>query len=245
MNQIQTLYKSIVLDLQAAGEKSPYIADANEPDPKYKSYGVRAQGKKEIINKHKKQIRALSQTHQIALANKLMHSGYGEQQSVALFILERFPDYYSPDKMQELDELIRTIHGWSKVDSFTGSLLRAVLLLHQEEMIALARRWNKDENSWLRRTSVVLFTRKVAKSGKFTTIALELCNNLIFDKEPLVLKGIGWALKDLMKSDKDRIVDYVKELRKKNVSSIVTLYAIRDLKGKDRDEVLAVKALKA
>jgi len=105
-------------------------------------------------------------------------------------------------------------------------------------MIKLVRSWNRDKNIWLRRMSVVLFTRKVAKSGKFNSIALEMCNNLIFDKEPLVLKGIGWALKDMMKVDKNQIIKYIKELRKKEVSSIVILYAIKDLKGKERSDLL-------
>jgi len=235
----QTLYKMIVKDLEQAGKLSPYPADANEPDSRYKSYGVRAAGKKEIIAKHKKAIRALSQAGQLELATKLMKSSYGEQQSVALFILEAFPDYFSPDKFEELDSLIRNIYGWSKVDSFTGSLLRDILFNYPTKLTELVRVWNKDDDMWLRRTSVVLFTRKVARSGKFTDVALEMCNNLIFDSEDLVLKGVGWSLKDLMKDDKTRIISYVHRLRQKGVSSTVTLYAIKDLKGTERSEFLA------
>ena len=239
MSELNTLYKYIVQDLEQLGTQSPYPADANEPDPRYKSYGVRAAGKKEIITKYRKVIKALAQEQQIELATKLMKSEYGEQQSVALFILEGFTDYYSPDKFKELDTLIRCIRGWSKVDSFTGSLLRDVLFNHPNELIELVKVWNKDEDMWLKRTSVVLFTRKVAKSGKFTDVALELCDNLIFDSEDLVLKGVGWSLKDLMKVDKKRILNYVLELRRKEVSSIVTLYAIKDLKGQERSDFLA------
>ncbi len=239
MTNLNALYLAIVKDLEEAGKLSPYPADANELDPRYLSYGVRAAGKKEIITKHRKAIRALSQTAQIKLATQLIESRYGEQQSVGLFILEPFAEYYSPDKFKELDKLIRCIHGWSKVDSFTASLLRDVLFNHPDEFIKLVRVWNSDEDMWLRRISVVLFTRKVAKSGKFTDVALELCDNLIFDSEDLVLKGVGWSLKDLMKADKERIMDYVKELRNKDVSSTVTLYAIKDLKGQERQDFLA------
>lgn len=91
---------------------------------------------------------------------------------------------------------------------------------------------------WLRRMSVVIFTRKVAKSGQFTDIALEMCDNLIHAEEDLVQKGVGWALKDLMKADKDRILDYVRQLRRDKISSTITLYAIRDLKGQERKDFL-------
>ena len=92
-----------------------------------------------------------------------------------------------------------------------------------------------------RRASVVTFTRKTAESGKYVDITLEFCDNLIWDGEDLVRKGVGWALKDTMRADKQRVLEYVKNLRRKGVSSAITLYAIRDLKGQEREEVLSIK----
>lgn len=70
---------------------------------------------------------------------------------------------------------------------------------------------------------------------------LSLCDSLINDQEDLVQKGVGWALKDAMRGAKKPILSYVKNLRQKRVSSTITLYAIRDLKGTDRQQVLDVK----
>jgi len=56
-----------------------------------------------------------------------------------------------------------------------------------------------------------------------------------------VQKGVGWSLKDMMRSDKERIVDYVIDLRTRGVSSVITLYAIKDIKGDERAEILARK----
>jgi len=195
---------------------------------------VRATGKKKIIKEYRKVIRGLEQSQQIQLAKELIESRFGEQQSIGLFILEPFASYFRPDRFSELDELIRCLHGWSKIDSFTGSLLRDVLFLYPDEFVNLVRSWNQDTDMWLRRASVVLFTRKVAKSGNFNDFALEMCDNLRYAEEELVQKGVGWALKDLMYSDKERIIDYVHELRKQGISSVVTLYAIKNLKGEER-----------
>lgn len=236
---MRDLYDVIVANLVEEGAKSPYVADANEPDPRYKSYGVRADGKKRVIKNHRAAIRALSTDEKLALAHKLIKSRVGEQQSIGLFVLEPIANYFTPTNFTELDSLIRCLHGWSKVDSFTGSLLRSVLARHPNELIELVRQWNADDDLWLRRTSVVLFTRKVARSGLHNDVALELCDNLRFDPEKLVLKGVGWSLKDMMRSDKERIVAYVKRLRAQGVSSIVTLYAIKDLTGDERAAVLA------
>ena len=239
MNQVIDLYNKIVRDLEVAGKASAYLADANEPDPQYNSYGVRADGKKKIISAHRKAIRNLGQSQQIQLAKILIQSRFGEQQSIGLVILVPFASYFSPPRFDELDSLIRCLHGWSKVDSFTGSLLCDVLFQFPDEFMNLVRTWNQDTNMWLRRTSVVLFTRKVAKSGEFNDFALEMCDNLIRDEENLVQKGVGWALKDLMHSDKERIIEYVHQLRKQGISSVITLYAIRGIKGKERADFFA------
>lgn len=242
MTQLTTLHNLIVNDLQTAGKSSPYSADANEPDPCYRSYGVRAQGKKEIFATYRQSIRGLPVDQQIELATRLIHSKFGEQQSIGLLILEKFPHYFSPARFQELDVLVRSLHGWSKVDAFTGSLLRDILFQHPQEFLELVRTWNRSSDMWLRRTSVVLFTRKVAKSGQFTDFALEMCNTLLDAEEELVRKGVGWALKDLMRADRVRIKEYVHQLREQGVSSTITLYAIRDLKGQERADFFAAES---
>ena len=238
MKVVDSLYISIVRDLELAGRESRYRADADEPDPRYKSYGVRADGRKSIIRTHHKAIRGLQLQEQLELARKLIESEYGEQQKIALFIIEPHAGYFSPDKFDQIDRLVRYLHGWSNIDSYTGTLLRDVLFQYPDGFLELVRRWNQDEDLWLRRASVVLFTRKVVKSDQFTDVALEFCENLIYDPKVLVQKGVGWSLKDLMRSDKERIKNYVTDLRARGVSSVITLYAIKDIEGDERTEIL-------
>ena len=123
----------------------------------------------------------------------MLYSEYGEQQSIALFILEPFAGHFSPNKFDQLDKYVRCLHGWSKIDSYTGSLFRDVLFQYPDEFINLIRSWNQDEDIWLRRASVVLFTRKVAKSGLFNDVGLEFCDNLIFDPEVMRITNVDSA----------------------------------------------------
>jgi hypothetical protein len=41
-----------------------------------------------------------------------------------------------------------------------------------------------------------------------------------------------------MSSDTDRIIEYVINLRARGVSSVITLYAIKDIKGSERANIL-------
>jgi 3-methyladenine DNA glycosylase AlkD len=70
---------------------------------------------------------------------------------------------------------------------------------------------------------------------------LELCDNLIWDREDLVRKGVSWALKDIMRGDRKRVLEYVKGLRRKGVSAVITLYAIRGLREEEQKEFLKIE----
>jgi len=50
------------------------------------------------------------------------------------------------------------------------------------------------------------------------------------------------VLKDTMRADRERVLEYVKSLKRKGVSSTITLYTIRDLKGEEREAVLSIKS---
>ena len=120
-------------------------------------------------------------------------------------------------------------------------VIKPLLARYREDVMSLLEAWNRSSNRFKRRSSVVTFTRKVGESGEFTDEVLRLCENLIWDKEDIVQKGVGWALKDNLRSAPERILPYIEELRRKGVPSTITLYAIRDLKGAERDAILAVK----
>jgi 3-methyladenine DNA glycosylase AlkD len=235
---VSSLRNRIVADLVEAGNGTPYAADANEPDPRYLGYGVRNAAMQKLIAKYKAEMRQLSVEEKLALATSLIESGYGEQKRVALHLLEQIPEYFTTARIDLLDTLIRKLHGWSKIDSVTGSLLKDVLERHPKELLKRVSSWNLDSDMWMRRASVVLFTRKVARSGEYTDVALNHCERLKHDPEDLVRKGVGWCLKDLMRGDKKRVLDYVISLRRQGVSSVITLYALRDIKGDERVRVL-------
>ncbi len=106
-------------------------------------------------------------------------------------------------------------------------------------------RWSQSPNRWKRRTPVVTFTRRVALEGEFIDEAMAICERLRFDEEDLVRKRVGWALKDAMRAGpgaKRRVIGMVKAMRREGVSAVVTLYAVRDLKGAERESVLKVRA---
>lgn len=235
---VDALHRAIEAELRRRGARSPYAADADEPDPRYRAYGVRAPEMKRFISGLRPDLSALSIDQALDLAGRLIASGYGEQKTVALALLERVADHFTPARFDALDGIMRSLHGWSKIDSYTSVFLPRILAAHGPAVIDLVGHWTADKDLWLRRASVVLFTRKVATSRLYGDVALRNCEALIFDTEHLVQTGVGWCLKDQMKGQKDVVLPYVRDLRRRGVSSKITLYALRDIKGEERRAIL-------
>jgi 3-methyladenine DNA glycosylase AlkC len=205
----------------------------------FKSNGISASQFYQMLKKYRPVFKNLSFGERVALSESFFRSGYGGQMSFGIELLKlNVKDMLSND-IDVLEMASDCLNNWGTVDGFCTGLLQPLLLKYPKEILWLLRRWNKSESLWKRRASVVVFTRRIGKSGKFTNEALELCDALVRDEEDYVRKGVGWALKDTMRGDKKKVLKYVKELRQKGVSSVITLYAIRDLKGPERKRVLS------
>ncbi|MEM4704576.1 MAG: DNA alkylation repair protein [Candidatus Bathyarchaeia archaeon] len=207
----------------------------------FKCYGIGAPEFKKIAAKFRRAFKELSFEERFELARKFFSSGYGGQMSFGTVLLKLNTKEMTPADFGILDEVGGYLNNWGTVDGFCIDVLQPLLLKYPKEVLELLKKWNKSESLWKRRASVVTFTRKIGASGRFTSEALELCDRLVWDEEDLVRKGVGWALKDCMRGDKERVKRYVKDLRRKGVSAVITLYAIRDLKGKEREEILKTK----
>lgn len=209
-----------------------------------RSYGFYKSDLLEVYGRFDSRSYDLSLEECIELAGKFIRSGNSISIHIGIHLLSLRREELDHTHFKSFDEFLDHFVGWGNVDHFCvgkGSVLQPMLEKNPEKVIELLRKWNQSDNKWKRRASVVVFTRSVAKSGRFIDEALALCENLIWDEEDLVKKGVGWALKDNMRADKERVLEYVKSLRKRGVSSVITLYAIRDLKGKEREEVLEIK----
>jgi 3-methyladenine DNA glycosylase AlkD len=204
-----------------------------DKDKDYQTYGLSAKDYTALYEKFNPRFNALTHDQRLRLADRWAQTGNSTlvHLGVHLLRLSTRARELTPDHLPFLDGFAEHIRGWGNTDTLCGGVLQPLLEAYPNEIIALLRRWNSSPHPMKRRASVVAFTRKTAESGRHVDLTLELCDNLIRDDEDLVRKGVGWALKDTMRADKQRALEYVKDLRRKGVSSTITLYAIRDLKG--------------
>lgn len=242
------LYRDIVTAIEeaareAAGSDAAYETLIREQSkkPRTRWYHLRVPTVDAIIRSFRQRFKSLSSEKRLGLAKRLYRSRYLEQIWVGLVLQRMSLDGLPLERFDYLDEIMDPCCNWSVCDGFSLYVLQPLVECHYQSMVALLRRWNKSPNMWKRRASVVTLTRKAGESGRHTDLVLELCENLVGDPEDLVQKGVGWALKDNLRGNHRKVLSYIKELRRRGVTSTITLYAIRDLRGTEREAMLQVK----
>jgi len=241
VSPVDELVAGIRSTIESAATRPPTPDRKFNKDDEFVAYGLNVPAWRRIMREFRPPLRALPLNERLDLAEALFAEGEGWLGHSAIYVLALSVGELGSQHFERLDRMAGRFTGWSHVDDVCIAVIQPLLRAHRSETLALLERWNGSANRWKRRASVVAFVRKIGESGEFTEDALRLCENLAFDRQDLVRKGVGWALKDLMRGDRERVLEYVKELRRRGVSSTVTLYAIRDLDGRERQEVLAVR----
>lgn len=238
---MNNLYQQITKDLHISANKKLAADDLKYHKYNgFKSYGIKAAELGRILKRYKQEIRKLSSSASFSLAKQLYQNRIEESVLAANFVLETNIHYFTKTKLNFLNYAANRLCSWSTTDDFCIDVLQPILLKYPRETLGLLTKWNTSKDIWKRRASVVAFVRKIGASGDFTMPALELCENLIWDKEDLIQKAVGWCLKDLMRGDRKTVLSYIKELRKQGAPATITLYAMRDLKGKQRADLLKI-----
>lgn len=235
--KIKGIYDNIVKKLKKLQEKEPEREKRMEWFKKqHKRSGIASYG----ISTPSVQKLGIEEKFNLAIL--LYKSGNFEQSTVGDKLVELNFPLLTPSKFSLLDEVVEYFNNWASVDWMCLNGFQSLLLKYREKTLRLLGKWNRSHNLWKQRASVLIFVRKIGASGDFTDEVIKFCDNLIWDREELIQKAVGWALKNNIPGNRKRIIDYIKELRRKGVPSTITLYAIKDLKCRERKEILNVKS---
>ncbi len=239
-NNFEKIEKKVLSELYKHANKK--IAEKNLYFHKYKNIstlGISAPVLRDIIKKHKQEFNGLSVEEKLNFSNHLFTKNNEELGHIAIHLINTATNQIKKEDLTYIENYTEYLNSWSLTDDYGINVIQPLLLKYKNQVLSLIINWSKSENIWKRRLSMIAFVRKIGKSGLFIDDLLSISDNLIWDNEDLVRKAVGWALKDNMKANKPKIIEYVKTLRNKGVSSTIILYAIRDIKEKqERESIL-------
>ncbi len=158
---------------------------------------------------------------------------------------------YLESKMKDKEFLLdswKTIKHWQKTVDNWGScdglskIYTKILELIPEEVLKQLEKWNKSNNLWDRRQSIVsllYFSRTKKVILPFDTI-IKLTNRLLDDKEYYVQKAVGWSLKELYNVYPKETLQYLEDNIKK-ISSIAFSPATEKLEKKNKEKLKKIR----
>jgi len=133
-----------------------------------------------------------------SLVEELSGSAYIEEKVLAAKMLGNIAKKDPVRTIELFDRFSKSIDNWALCDALGMQSLKQLVKTHSKEIFALAKKYNRSENLWQRRLSLVM-VEWYTRDKEFHPAILKLVNNLRKDKEYYVKKAIFWIERNLEK----------------------------------------------
>ncbi len=166
---------------------------------------------KEQINFWWKELKTCKPEQFIALVKRISDTKILECRIFAYELLWKNKNALALLKIKDLNELKEGNDNWVCVDTFCVCVSGWVWRNKQISDDDVCS-WLKSENRWERRTAVVSTVPLNLKSrgGKGDPErTLMICKEVINDRDDMVVKALSWALRELSKSDKTAVQNFM------------------------------------
>ena len=143
---------------------------------------------------------------------------------VAVDLLVRQAQKMGPGQLPLLEELITTKSWWDSVDTLAVHVAGTLLKNHPSGIEEWNVRWIESEDLWLNRTAI-LFQNRWKKDTDQELLFANIDRHAAH-KDFFIRKAIGWALRELGKSDPGAVLHFV---RSRKLSPLSEREAVRNL----------------
>jgi 3-methyladenine DNA glycosylase AlkD len=146
----------------------------------------------------------------MAFADVLIVDRYLETKAVGIELVARYRRDFTPRLLPVWKRWLADNHSanWATTDAMCGALV-GPLLVQYPELAVRMRSWSTHKNMWVRRASIVGLISP-ARRGEALDLIYDIAKRLHADKEDLIQKAVGWALREAGKTDMKRLERYLR-----------------------------------
>lgn len=173
-----------------------------------------------------------------AFADAMIRERHLESKAVGIEVLARYRRDFAPRLLGRWKRWLAGGHAanWATTDTMCGRLIGPLLEDHPELVPRLAG-WATHRNMWVRRASVVGLLRIVRREDGLDLVYRNAAA-LHGDREDLIQKAVGWALREAGKIDSPRLEQYLRA-RGPSIPRTTVRYAIERFPQARRRALLA------
>lgn len=184
--QLQAIQKL----LTAHSDKAAVEANNKFIPGEKRVYGVR----NPVINDLTKQFKEGG----FALIKELWQAGAYEERLMAVKMIGYVAKKEPAKALQCVQDFASELDNWAICDTLGTQSLKPIVKTHQEQIFALAKKYNLSEDLWQRRLSLVL-VEYYTRDKKLIPEINKLVKALEGDKEYYVKKAVIWIKKNIAK----------------------------------------------
>ncbi|HLF54707.1 MAG TPA: DNA alkylation repair protein [Candidatus Nanoarchaeia archaeon] len=140
----------------------------------------------------------------VAVLEELWQSGWHEESVVAVMWAKQGNIAAVPLMKKWLDKYAS---NWAQVDDICLNVL-CPLLEKNASLLPEIKSWAKSKNLWTRRASAVSFVYP-CRRGLYVKDIFEVAEQLLPDKEDLIQKAYGWALREAGKTHQKEVFQFI------------------------------------
>ncbi len=173
----------------------------------------------------------------VQVADQLFSGRVLEEKVMAVFLLEKQTKNFGDHEFQLFTSWLDRVTSWADHDALAHYLL-APMVAADPARCRQVFLWAKSTNRWRRRAACVALIRG-ARERRFADQIVRLSNQLLQNDEEddMVLKGLGWLLRESAKADPTRTLPYLIKIRE-NAPRLVLRTACETLEAPARKKVL-------
>ena len=154
------------------------------------------------------EIRILGKKEIFGLCDELLQAKIIGGTEIAFDWAFRLRKKYAAEDFKTFESWLKKyVDSWGSCDDLCTHAL-GHFLYHFPHFVKETERWAKSKNLWLRRAAAVSLIYSVRNRKELTSV-FKIADILLEDKEDLVQKGYGWALKEASNNFQKEVFDFV------------------------------------
>ena len=155
---------------------------------------------------------ALPDDEAMELVSRLFHMYEWRYVWAGVVIMKKHPSAGKKVRWDYLKSLGELMNSWGMVDAFAA--VAGPAWRSRQVTDDCVMRWTRSKNRWWRRAALVctVFLNRKAQGGTGDTPrTLAVCEALVNDRDDMVVKGMSWALRELLKRDREAVEKFIEE----------------------------------
>jgi 3-methyladenine DNA glycosylase AlkD len=233
MSISKTLLNELNTALQAAAEPEFQARQQHYHKEEVQTLGVRTGTLRQIGKTFYPSVKGLPLEEFLDACESLLALGKSEYRCIGLAWAYMRRKELQPVHFKRLYHwLCKYVDSWSACDQLCGEVFGDFMKRYPQfakETVA----WARSENRWLRRAAGVVLIVALRKEATFLPILFQVATILLPDRDDLVQKGYGWALKEAMETVEAETFAFVMAHRNQ-MSRTALRYAIEKLSPEQR-----------